>query len=148
MARPGLFPNGNPRPDYPEAYLEPAVVEGMPAMIGRDPRTIPVEQLEALGHTKQPLPKIVRINCIECVGGSEAEVRRCRLLHCPFWPYRMGSNPFNRRELTEDQREAMRERGQALAANRHGRAGSLDNLSSEAEAESLDGSEAEANGLA
>ena len=94
MPRPGLFSNDNPRPDYPEAYLEPSVVEGMPLLIGRDPRTITVEQFNALGHEKQPLLRVIRTNCIECVGGSEAEVRRCRLLHCPFWPYRMACNPF------------------------------------------------------
>src|SRR5690348_5790796 len=32
MARPGLFSNGNPRPDYPEAYLEPALVEQLPSL--------------------------------------------------------------------------------------------------------------------
>jgi hypothetical protein len=94
VARPSLFSNGNPRPDYPDAYLEASVVEGMPALIGRDPRTIPVEQLNAFGHQKQPLLRVIRTNCVECVGGSEVEVRRCRLLPCPFWPYRMASNPF------------------------------------------------------
>jgi hypothetical protein len=53
MAHPGLFPNGNPRSDY-VAHLEPAIVEQVPALIGRDPRRLTVEQLEALGHTKHP----------------------------------------------------------------------------------------------
>ena len=88
------MPRGNPLTDDPQAYLEPSVVEGMPMLIGRDPRTITVEQLNALGHEKQPLLRVIRTNCVECVGGNEAEVRRCRLLHCPFWPYRMASNPF------------------------------------------------------
>jgi hypothetical protein len=60
MPRPGLFSNDNPRPDYPEAYLEPSVVEGMPLLIGRDPRTITVEQFSALGHEKQPLLRVIR----------------------------------------------------------------------------------------
>jgi hypothetical protein len=93
VTRLGLYSNGNSRPDI-RAHLEPAVVEGLDALIGRDPRTITVEQLNALGHEKQPLLRVIRTNCIECVGGSEAEVRRCRLLHCPFWPYRMATNPF------------------------------------------------------
>jgi hypothetical protein len=96
MARPGLMPNGNPRPDY-EAHLEPAVVEQLPALIGRDPRSMTPEQLESIGHSKQPLLRVIRTNCIECAGGSEAELRRCRMHWCPFWPYRMGSNPFTAR---------------------------------------------------
>jgi hypothetical protein len=31
-------------------------------------------ELGALGHTKQPLLRIIRTDCIECCGGSEAEV--------------------------------------------------------------------------
>src|SRR5580698_6962628 len=26
--------------------------------------------------------------------GAVAQVRRCRMLACPMWPYRMGTNPF------------------------------------------------------
>jgi len=91
------------------------VVEGIPLLIGRDPRTIPIEQLKALGHEKHPLLRVIRTNCVACVGGSEAEVRRCRLLHCPFWPYRMGRNPFHRQELTGAER---RERSARARANR------------------------------
>jgi hypothetical protein len=45
-------------------------------------------------HTKQPLLRVIRTNCVECCAGNEAEVRRCGMHWCPFWPYRMGSNPF------------------------------------------------------
>jgi hypothetical protein len=94
MPQPGLYSNGNPRPDYPEAYLEPAVVEQLPTLIGRDPRQMTVAELNALGHEKQPLLRVIRLNCVECCGGAEAEVRRCRMHWCPFWPYRMATNPF------------------------------------------------------
>jgi hypothetical protein len=93
MTRPALFANGNPRPDY-AAQLEPAVVEQLPSLLGSDPRRLTVSELEALGHTKQPLPRVIRTNCIECCAGNEAEVRRCGMRWCPFWPYRMASNPF------------------------------------------------------
>jgi hypothetical protein len=52
-----LFANGNPRPDC-AAHLEPAIVEQVPALIGRDPRRLTVSELEALGHTKQPLLRV------------------------------------------------------------------------------------------
>jgi hypothetical protein len=61
MVRPGLFPNGNPRADY-AAHLEPAVVEQLPVMLGRDPGRLTVGQLEAMGHTKQPLLRVIRTN--------------------------------------------------------------------------------------
>jgi hypothetical protein len=28
---------------------------------------------------------------------NAAETRRCTTIHCPFWPYRMGTNPHNPR---------------------------------------------------
>jgi hypothetical protein len=60
----------------------------------RDPRTLTVEQFNAVGHVKQPLLRVIRANCIECCSGNEADVRWCGLVWYPFWPYRMGANPF------------------------------------------------------
>lgn len=61
--------------------------------MGKDPRTMGVSDLNALGHHKAPLLKVIRANCLECVG-SRSEVRRCAAFKCAFWPYRMGTNPF------------------------------------------------------
>jgi hypothetical protein len=70
----------------PEAQLmrhtEAAIVEGRETLIGRDPRTMTERELNQLGHTKRPLLKAIRENCVDCVGGSEAEVRRCRMSQC------------------------------------------------------------------
>jgi hypothetical protein len=41
--------------------------------------------------------KHIRAFCLECLDGNAAEVRRCTTFWCPFWPYRMGSNPHNPR---------------------------------------------------
>ena len=95
------------------AHLEPAVVEQLLALIGRDPRQMTVPELNALGHEKQPLLRVIRSNCIECCDGSEAEVRRCRMHWCPFWPYRMASNPFAALR-SEAQLAHARNRGAAL----------------------------------
>jgi hypothetical protein len=73
--------------------------------VGRDPRRMAVAALNALGHHKRPLLKAIRENCVACAGNSQAEVRRCGMVACPFWPYRMGANPFVSRELTPEQRE-------------------------------------------
>ena len=75
-------------------------------------------QLEALGHTKQPLLRVIRTNCIECCAGNEAEVRRCGMHWCPFWPYRMGSNTFHRQELTEAERQERATRAAKLKQGR------------------------------
>lgn len=33
--------------------------------------------------------------CDECSGGSARDRRRCAVINCPFWGYRMGRNPHN-----------------------------------------------------
>lgn len=91
-------------------HTEPATIEGEPADIGRDPRKMTEAELVALGHHKRPLLRVIRANCIECAAGSEAEVRRCRMVACAMWPYRMGTNPHQRRELTDEQRAELGER--------------------------------------
>ena len=60
--------------------------------------------------------KAIRAKCLDCCGGSPSEVRECEIDQCALHPYRMGSNPFRKkRELTDEQREALAQR---LAAAR------------------------------
>jgi len=101
-----LYPNGNPRPGSEASYAAGYDPE---TGIARDPRDMDQATLRALGHGG-PLLQAVRQNCRECQSGNEAEVRRCRMVWCPFWPYRMGSNPFHRQELSSEQREERRRR--------------------------------------
>jgi hypothetical protein len=53
--------------------------------------------------------KAIRAKCIDCAGGSEKEVRECRILSCALWPYRMGKRPAtlakHRRRNTNSQRK-------------------------------------------
>ena len=37
--------------------------------------------------------KAIRRRCIDCSGGSLAEVRACKCVSCPLHPFRMGKNP-------------------------------------------------------
>ncbi len=104
------------------SHTEMGMVEGSPAEIGRDPRDMTVEEFQALGHEARPLLKAIRANCIGCCGGAEGEVRRCRIVDCDLWPFRMGSNPFRTREMTEEQRAATAERfAKARAEGKVGR---------------------------
>lgn len=98
-------------------HQEHDAVESCP--VGRDPRKMTVEELNALGHQARPLLEVIRENCIDCAGGSQAEVRRCAQVSCPMWPYRMNSNPLRKREMSDEQRAQASER---LARAREARA--------------------------
>jgi hypothetical protein len=63
---------------------------------GRDPSALTHGELQAAGHAQAPLLKVIRAKCVECCGGSRAEVARCALTDCLLWPYRMATNPFAR----------------------------------------------------
>ena len=65
---------------------------------GADPRELGVDTLNAAGHVKRPLLRVLRANCVDCCGGNEAEVRKCTAVECDLWPYRMGTNPFTGRK--------------------------------------------------
>jgi hypothetical protein len=74
-------------------------------MIGRDPRTMSLADLEALGRPRVSRGDAIRANCIDCAGGNAAEVRRCAMLTCPLWPFRMGTDPY-REPMSDEKREA------------------------------------------
>jgi len=63
------------------------------------------------GKVPKPVSEIRRF-CIGCVGGSVngrkplKQVRECPVVECPLHPFRMGKNPFDKRNLTETQRKA------------------------------------------
>lgn len=62
--------------------------------IGRDPRTLRVQDLNQMGHEKHPILHVIRAKCLDCCCGEQAEVRKCTSFACPLWPYRMQTNPF------------------------------------------------------
>jgi hypothetical protein len=53
-------------------------------------------RVEAVGHVKRPILQAIREKCIDCSGGSLAEVRRCPVTRCALHPYRMARDPFAR----------------------------------------------------
>ena len=55
--------------------------------------------------------KAIRAFCLECSGGSTSEVKFCPVEKCPLYPFRFGKNPYRqRRELTEEERQVLRDR--------------------------------------
>lgn len=88
--------------------------------IGRDPMTLDLDVLAMSGHPNRRTIRVVgamrtgmgdaedwyddvvrhgdiRRHCVTCSAGNLAEVRRCSVINCPFWAYRMGKNPHNAR---------------------------------------------------
>ena len=103
--------------------LEPSPYEADGGeLIGRDPRKIPVEAFNQAGLEGHPLLQVIRAKCLDCCCQQEVEVRKCVVVLCPNWPYRMNANPFRAaRELTDEQREKS---AAALARARAARTGS------------------------
>ncbi len=77
--------------------------------VGRDPRTMTMEDLEQLGHARVSPLRALRLKCLDCCNGSAREVRLCTAVDCPSWPFRMGKNPW-RRPLTGEERVERRAR--------------------------------------
>lgn len=61
--------------------------------------------------------KAIRAKCLDCSNGSAHEVKLCPVTRCPLYPYRLGKNPnYKPKDLTEEQREELRQRGRELRA--------------------------------
>lgn len=58
---------------------------------------------------KSPL-KAIRQHCLECSCGSAYEVKNCVIHDCNLYPFRLGSNPFRTRSMTDEQKQAAAER--------------------------------------
>lgn len=54
--------------------------------------------------------RAVRLKCFDCSAMQLSEVKDCPVSECPLYPFRLGKNPFRKRELTEDARQKLRER--------------------------------------
>lgn len=63
---------------------------------------------------REPIKDIrqaIKAFCLaECMMGQREEVKLCPSKWCPLHPYRFGTNPFNKKNLTEEQRKALAER--------------------------------------
>lgn len=50
--------------------------------------------------------KAIRAKCIDCCGGSLAEVKTCEICSCALHPFRMGKNPYRKkREMSDEQKQ-------------------------------------------
>jgi len=51
----------------------------------------------------------IRAKCLDCAYNT-TEVKMCTAIKCPLHAFRFGKNPYMKRELTPEQREAATER--------------------------------------
>jgi len=66
-------------------------------------------------YSKRPVMKCIKLKCLDCCGGSWEQVKNCACKDdCFLHPYRLGTNPFLKRSLTEEQRQAAAERLRSL----------------------------------
>lgn len=99
--------------------------DGSPRLAGRDPMKIPLDVLRKSGHPRRstkalvtalanpgnhhggneegdPMDALEAVRayrdipayCNECAGDAPSR-RKCAVINCPFWAYRMGRNPHN-----------------------------------------------------
>ena len=106
----GAQPTATPR----QAPRSGAVYNDRGYLEGRDPRTMSRAQLAEMGHVPMSPLRAIRAHCLDCCDDSAQEVGKCMALRCPSWPFRMGSNPY-REPPSDEQRQAMQERGRRLA---------------------------------
>ena len=69
--------------------------------------------------------KAIREKCLDCCAGQVVEVAKCPTQRCALWPFRMGKNPYRAkvtRELTDAQRDELRERLKKIRASRKAKA--------------------------
>ena len=53
--------------------------------------------------------KAIRAKCLDCAY-TAAEVRDCPCVDCDLYPFRFGKNPYVKRTMTEEQRQAASDR--------------------------------------
>lgn len=87
-------------------------------LIGRDPRTLSADEFRAHLPDAQTGLAAIRAKCLDCCGGSVAEVRKCTATGCPLWPLRMGTKPLGMREARGESIERRPGNADALRAVR------------------------------
>lgn len=62
-----------------------------------------IKQIEETGPLTRA--KAIKANCLDCVGGSTIDVKRCTTAYCPFWIFRPYQDRDKNTEENEDDSE-------------------------------------------
>jgi len=54
--------------------------------------------------------KAIRAKCMDCMCEQPKEIKLCPITDCSLYPFRFGKNPNIKREYTDEQRNAVRDR--------------------------------------
>lgn len=64
--------------------------------------------------------KAIREKCKDCCGYEDIYIRilECEIPNCALYPFRLGKNPYRKREYTEEQKAKFKERAQKMIATK------------------------------
>ena len=54
--------------------------------------------------------RAIKLKCLDCSTYNILEIKECPVKNCPLYPFRLGKNPFRKRELSEEERNKLSER--------------------------------------
>lgn len=54
--------------------------------------------------------RAIRLKCYDCSAYQINEVNNCNITTCPLYSFRLGKNPFLRREMTDKEKKEIRDR--------------------------------------
>ena len=54
--------------------------------------------------------RAIKLKCLDCSSYNTNEIKECPVNLCPLYPFRLGKNPFRKRELSEEERTKLSER--------------------------------------
>ena len=75
-------------------------------------------QAESVNLTPLKVIRAKCLDCLDCSDGSAHEVRCCPITTCPLYVFRLGKNPFAKRQLSDQQREEMADRMREVRRSR------------------------------
>ena len=62
--------------------------------------------------------RAIKLKCLDCSTYNTNEIKECPVKNCPLYPFRLGKNPFRKRELSEEERNKLSERMKNLKRNK------------------------------
>ncbi len=62
--------------------------------------------------------RAIKLKCLDCSTYNINEIKECPVKNCSLYPFRLGKNPFRKRELSEEERKKLSERMKNLKRNK------------------------------
>ena len=62
--------------------------------------------------------RAIKLKCLDCSTYNTNEIKECPVKNCPLYPFRLGKNPFRKREISEEERTKLSERMKSINRNK------------------------------